>query len=107
MDVEVLKPVIAAQRNAKKETKKVFWSSNRTLLMPPNLTLKWRFNNIRMLLNILKHRCKDGFHESNLSNSCSQQIVFSKRKKEESCETKLVEIITNARLCLLCSLKNH
>jgi len=34
MDVEVLKPVIAAQRNAKKETKKVFWRSNHTLFTP-------------------------------------------------------------------------
>jgi len=92
MDVQVLKPVIAAQRNAKKETKKVFWRSNRTLFTPPNLTLKWRFNNIRMLLNILKHRCKDGFHESNLSGSCSRQIVFSKRKKKKSCETKLAMV---------------
>jgi len=87
MDVEVLKPVITAQRNAKKETKKVFWRSNRTLFMPPNLMMKWRFNNIRMLLDVLKHRCKDGFHESNLSDSCSQQIVFSTRKREKSCET--------------------
>lgn len=34
MDVEVLKPVIASQRNAKKEkeTKKVFWRSNHNFL---------------------------------------------------------------------------